>query len=100
VDVKRVVNQNASRDNESIVGTPHPSTVELGRRIVTSLGLELASVDLLTTHVSRPLAETGGVVNEVNTTPGLHHHYLVANPGRAPARDVLELLLERSGEQR
>ncbi len=30
-------------------------------------------------EISRPLSETGGVVNEINTTPGLHHHYLISD---------------------
>lgn len=97
VALKRVVNENARRDNESVTSSVHPSTVALGRRIVAGFGLALAGVDLLTEDVSRPLAETGGVVNEVNTTPGLHHHVLVSNPdaSRDAPRAVLEHLLAR-----
>jgi cyanophycin synthetase len=93
VRVKRVVNQNASRDNHSIRDEVHPDTVAVGARAARALGVRLAGVDLLTTDVSRPLSETGGVVSEVNTTPALHHHYLVANPERAAP--VASLLLDR-----
>ena len=47
------------------------------------VGLRLAGVDLVTPSLEGSLAETGGVVLEVNCTPGLHHHYLVAEPDRA-----------------
>ncbi|MBI5235113.1 MAG: hypothetical protein HY886_02560 [Deltaproteobacteria bacterium] len=39
------------------------------------LGSEFVGVDVITTDPSRPLKETGGIINEVNTTPALHHHY-------------------------
>lgn len=45
---------------------------EAAARIIRS---ELLGVDVITTDPSRPLHESGGVINEVNTTPALHHHY-------------------------
>jgi D-alanine-D-alanine ligase-like ATP-grasp enzyme len=52
-------------------------------------------VDFITTDCSRPLQQTRGVINEVNTTPGLHHHYDRARqkyPEVAPY--ILRALLE------
>jgi D-alanine-D-alanine ligase-like ATP-grasp enzyme len=52
-------------------------------------------VDFITTDGSRPLEQTGGVINEVNTTPGLHHHYDQTKqkyPEIAPR--ILQALLE------
>jgi len=43
------------------------------------VGLRLAGVDVIAPTLDRSLAESGGVVLEVNCTPGLHHHYLVAD---------------------
>jgi cyanophycin synthetase len=80
VTVKHVVNQNAARENHVVRDDVHPSVVDLGRQVVTGLGLRLAGVDVLTPDVTAPLAVTGGVINEINTTPGLHHHVLVAGP--------------------
>ena len=59
--------------------------------------MHLAGVDVITPDPSRPLVESGGVINEVNGTPGLHHHYLVADPVAATrvAIPVLERLLNR-----
>ena len=39
----------------------------------------MAGVDLVTADLSRPLAESGGAILEVNGTPGLHYHYEVAD---------------------
>ena len=32
-------------------------------------------VDIISTDISKDLRDTGGIINEVNTTPALHHHY-------------------------
>lgn len=39
------------------------------------LNSRLVGVDFITVDPTVPLAKSGGVINEVNTTPGLHHHY-------------------------
>jgi cyanophycin synthetase len=39
------------------------------------VGSDFLGVDVITTDPSVPLACSGGVINEVNTTPALHHHY-------------------------
>jgi glutathione synthase/RimK-type ligase-like ATP-grasp enzyme len=36
---------------------------------------DFLGVDIITTDPTVPLEESGGIVNEVNTTPALHHHY-------------------------
>jgi cyanophycin synthetase len=78
------------------VNDPHRKNIELrtvytetvteriGRGIVqqaeqaaTILGSDLLGVDIIATDVSQPLNGQNGVINEVNTTPALHHHYNV-----------------------
>jgi cyanophycin synthetase len=54
------------------------------------VGSDLLGVDVITPDPSRPLHETGGVINEVNTTPALHHHY-DASRERYPQAAVLAL---------
>ncbi|MEW6323805.1 MAG: hypothetical protein AB1515_00300 [Nitrospirota bacterium] len=39
------------------------------------IGSNLLGVDFILLDPSSPLEQTGGVINEVNTTPGMHHHY-------------------------
>jgi cyanophycin synthetase len=90
VVVKRVVNQNCADENEPVTDQVHAATLELGSRIVRSLGIQLAGVDVMTTDISRPLEETGGVIGEVNTMPALHHHYLLRGNRRgAPVASLI-----------
>ncbi len=97
VTVKSVVNQNRKEENESVRDQVNPETVQMGAEIARLLNIQLAGVDILTTDISRPLQETGGIINEVNTTPGLHHHYLIKNEDQAVpvANIILDYLLKK-----
>jgi len=79
VRVKTVCNQNRYTENESITDSVHPSIIEAGEKIANIFNLKLLGVDLITPDVTKPLEEVGGVINEINTNPGIHHHYLVKN---------------------
>jgi len=92
VRVKSVVNQNSSPENHSVREDLHPSLTALAESLAAWLGLEFAGIDIITTDPSAPLEVSGGVVGEVNTTPGLHHHYLIAEPDRVVP--VAELLID------
>jgi cyanophycin synthetase len=100
VEVKTVVNQSAAEDNE-IVSTPvHEDLLDLGARVSALLQLPLVGLDVITEDLAAPLAESGGVVNEINAQPGLHHHYLVCNPeaGVDIAAAVLEYALAHAAD--
>ncbi|MGC2463094.1 MAG: hypothetical protein WA446_19315 [Steroidobacteraceae bacterium] len=58
-------------------------------------------MDLVTVNPSLPLEATGGALLEVNTMPGIHHHYIAAERGlREPiAATVVRYLLSRSTRQ-
>ncbi len=59
------------------------------------VGSEFAGVDIITADIGRTLKASGGVVNEVNTTPALHHHYNARNESYpAVARDIVVSMLE------
>ncbi|VAW91962.1 hypothetical protein MNBD_GAMMA22-2524 [hydrothermal vent metagenome] len=75
--VKTVVNQNSCFENHVVRDTVHPSLILTGQKIVNELGITLGGIDVITTDISIPLQESGGIINEINTTPGLHHHSLV-----------------------
>ncbi len=78
--VKRAVNENSAAENHVVRGEVHPTTAALGARLVQNLGVRLAGVDVLCQNISQPLTRANGLIGEVNTTPGLHHHVLVSNP--------------------
>jgi GT2 family glycosyltransferase/D-alanine-D-alanine ligase-like ATP-grasp enzyme len=77
--VQVVTNHGRIEDRETFHGEISPSVIGSAREAVRAVGLRLGGVDLVTPDPTRPLAQTGGIILEVNSAPGLHHHYLVAN---------------------
>ncbi len=76
--------------------------IEEGRKASLAVGSEFCGVDLITRDPTVPLDRCGGVINEVNTTPGLHHHYLIEASGRRErlAKTVLEYLVSKADTRR
>ncbi len=88
-EVRTVYTENATH----LVGNSLRRDAERAARVV---GSDFVGVDVITTDPGVPLHQCGGVINEVNTTPALHHHY--DSPGdRFPrvALDVVRALLRR-----
>ena len=83
VPVKTATNQNGPMDNEAYRGALSDALVADAARAASVLRLRLAGVDVVTRDPAVPLAESGGVLIEVNGAPGLHHHYHVQNPKAA-----------------
>lgn len=61
--------------NEDVTGKVDDSLVRAARVAAAAIGSRFVGVDFITVDGSKPLEETGGMINELNTTPGLHHHY-------------------------
>ncbi|HUR43593.1 MAG TPA: hypothetical protein VMZ01_05770 [Aestuariivirga sp.] len=98
--IKRAVNQNGASDNHAVTHLVHPLTIAVCARLVSNLGVRLAGIDILARDISRPLLRENGVIGEINTTPGLHHHSLVAERpegGRVAAALLEHLFQTRSG---
>jgi len=97
VVVKGVVNENAAPRNHIVRDQVHTSIIEAGKDMAGLFGLQLAGLDLITTDIRVPLEQSGGVINEVNTTPGLHHHVLVAEQEQKLrlGEQLLEFILGR-----
>jgi len=62
IPVKRVVNQNACDENESVKTIVHPSIIEMGSLVARLLNVQLAGIDIITTNITKPLAETNGII--------------------------------------
>jgi cyanophycin synthetase len=94
VIVKTACNQNNSEQNHDVTSLVHPKIRRMGSQLVRQLGVQLAGVDLITPDISVPLDEAGGVVGEINTTPGLHHHILTSTPpmGSGVAARILDFV--------
>jgi D-aspartate ligase len=95
VTLRRATNNNAAEDNRTWRGEVAPEVIEVARAAAAGVGLRLAGVDVVSPNIAEPLERSGGIVTEVNGTPGLHHHYVVADPQAATpvANAVLERLL-------
>ncbi|MEN6586593.1 MAG: cyanophycin synthetase [Sulfuricella sp.] len=64
-------NGNVAFDVTDLVHPSVAATVSLAARII---GLDIAGVDLVAEDISRPLAEQGGAIVEINAGPGLLMH--------------------------
>jgi cyanophycin synthetase len=95
IAVKRACNENAAAQNHSVLAEVHGTTDAMCARAVKALGSEFAGVDIICRDIAAPLTRDNGVIGEVNATPGLHHHDLIADPSRRVpvARIVLEHVL-------
>jgi D-alanine-D-alanine ligase-like ATP-grasp enzyme len=89
--LKHVINQNNASENHRVFDNVHQSFVELGETIVKNLGIDLAGIDIIAPDITKSTDSQSFIMNEVNTTPGLHHHYLIAHS--APRRDIGALIL-------
>jgi D-alanine-D-alanine ligase-like ATP-grasp enzyme len=93
IPVKTVINQNFAADNVTVTDRLCPSVIADGAHAARVVGVRLAGIDIITPDPTVPLVESGGVILEVNTTPGFHYHYH-KNDGSFPvAVHVLEKLL-------
>ncbi|HEX7450034.1 MAG TPA: hypothetical protein VF306_20910 [Pirellulales bacterium] len=75
VRLKTVINDNSANDNAAATHLLCSEVIEAGAAAAAAVGARLAGVDIITTDPARPLAATGGVMLEVNTTPGFYYHY-------------------------
>jgi D-alanine-D-alanine ligase-like ATP-grasp enzyme len=100
VQVKTGTSENRPEDNWSALDLVGPEVRAEAVAAAGAVGLRLAGVDVATQDPGRSLAASAGAVLEVNGTPGIHHHYRVADPEHATrvATQVLQRMLE-SGMQ-
>ncbi|UCG61160.1 MAG: hypothetical protein JSV52_12650 [Candidatus Zixiibacteriota bacterium] len=89
VEVRTVYNETVT----DIVSDSLKATAETVARLI---GSRLVGVDMITTDPTVSLQESGGVVNEANTTPGMHHHYDISKEKYPlPAVQAVTSLLSR-----
>lgn len=67
-----------------VTDTLHPDVVETAVLAARVIGLDVAGIDLVAEDVSRPLAEQGGAIVEVNAGPGLLMHLKPAEGAPRP----------------
>lgn len=92
VRVKLAVNENAAGQNHIVRDQIHPEIIETGARLVKAFGIKFAGLDVTADDISVPVSNDRVIFNEINVNPGIHHHYLVANPEQSAS--VAPKLLE------
>ena len=93
VQVKTVTNDRRVEDAWTYSETIAADVLQQARAATEATGLRLSGVDVIAPSIDRPLAETGGVILEINGTPGIHRHYQVAD--RQSATQVAVPIIER-----
>jgi cyanophycin synthetase len=94
VRLKTVINDNSAADNHAVADVLCRELVETGRRAAQAVGVRLAGVDIVTPDLTVDLSTAGGVVLEINTTPGLYIHK--NKQGASVAVPILEACLEQA----
>ncbi len=69
----------------------HPKVAAAAALAARVVGLDIAGIDLVTPDISRPLAEQGGAIIEVNAGPGLLMHL---KPAEGQPRNVGRAIVE------
>ena len=67
----------------------HPDTRETAALAAREIGLDVAGIDLVAEGISRPLAEQGGAIVEVNAGPGLLMHLKPADGEPQPVGEAI-----------
>jgi cyanophycin synthetase len=76
---------------EDVTDQVHPDVVKVAARVSKITGLDICGVDLMAQTLERPLAETGGVVIEVNAAPGFRMHLA---PSKGTPRNVASPVID------
>jgi cyanophycin synthetase len=71
VHVKTAVNHHAGGETKEIKNFVHNDIIRDCRSIMKIMDITLGGIDIITKNIDKPFSETGGVINEVNTGPGL-----------------------------
>jgi cyanophycin synthetase len=93
ITVKMVINDNSQHDNYNAKHLLCMSIIRDGAAAAAAVGVRLAGIDVITPDPTMPLAESGGVILEVNTTPSYHHHYYKRDGSYPVAVHLLPFLL-------
>jgi cyanophycin synthetase len=99
VIVKTAINDNTTEENRPATEDLHPDVIATARQAAEIIGLRLAGVDVLTPDPSRPLEDVGGVILEVNSTPGFHCHTAQAGFAARVAVPVLDACLQSAAQR-
>ena len=85
-----LIQRNANHEFD-VTDDVHPDTAAIASLAARIVGLDIAGIDLVVEDISKPLAEQGGAIVEVNAGPGLLMHL---KPGVGKPRPVGQAIVE------
>lgn len=96
VYVKSIANFNSGGEVEDVSNIVNKNVIDYCEKLIKIMNISLAGIDIITKDITKPLNETGGVVNEVNTSPSLEIHYKVRNQNERKdvSKEILKLMFE------
>jgi cyanophycin synthetase len=86
-----VANLSKGGTAEDVTDEVHPDVVKVAARVSKITGLDICGIDLMAQTLTKPLAETGGVVLEVNAAPGFRMHLA---PSKGAPRNVASPVID------
>lgn len=99
--LKDTANLSTGGTAEDVTDIVHPANVSMAERISKIIDLDICGIDIMTTDITQPLADTNGAVLEVNAAPGFRMH-LAPTSGlpRNVAAPVIDKLFPRGSDGR
>lgn len=98
--VKVLIRKNANLSTggtaKDVTDLVHPQVASLAISAARQLGLDISGVDIISSDISKPLAETNGAVVEVNAGPGLRMHLEPSEgKGRPVGKAIVSMLFPK-----
>ena len=95
-----LIQRNANHEFD-VTDDVHPETAEIAALAARIVGLDIAGIDLVCEDISKPLAQQGGAIVEVNAGPGLLMHLKPASGEPRPVGNaIVEHLFPNGGTGR
>lgn len=97
--LKRVINDNASRENVPANGSLCSAILGSACKAAEIVGTRLAGIDVICSDPNVPLEISGGAIIEVNANPGFYYHYHMTDSGFPIADRVLNRFFDLATDQ-
>ena len=94
--IRKNANLSTGGTAKDVTDLVHPQVATLAISAARQLGLDISGVDIISSDISKPLAETNGAVVEVNAGPGLRMHLEPSEgKGRPVGKAIVSMLFPK-----
>jgi cyanophycin synthetase len=96
--IRRNANLSTGGTATDVTDLVHPDVAARAVDAAKVVGLDIAGIDIVAADISRPLEEQGGIVVEVNASPGLRMHLEPSAGTPRPVGEAIAELMFPTGE--